>query len=134
MVEKGFSPAEIASLIKRPLNQVKGIIKKNNRSWQCGNAPTINSNAIKSSVLSLCSNYYGPKITTTILDWLRKMFVQARSPLQTKQLQQQIKSTFGVSVSITTIHRILHREFSMSYKRVYRSEIKANTIQAKQKR
>ena len=84
--------------------------------------------------ISLCSNHYGPRITPAILDWVRAKFASTTIPIQAKELQQLIRDTFGISVSITTVYRILHRELSMSYKRVYRCEVRANAIKSKQQR
>ena len=75
--------------------------------------------------IDLCSDHYAPKVTPAILEWVRSKVAHTVIPLQAKELKQSIEDAFGVVVSITTVYRILHTELAMSYKRIYRGEIRS---------
>ena len=41
---------------------------------------------------------------------------------------------FGIDVSLTTVRKLLRLELRMTYRKIYKKELLANTIKAKQKR
>ena len=41
---------------------------------------------------------------------------------------------FDTTISMTTIRKLLSHELQLSYKKIYRGEVRANYLQAKQKR
>ena len=79
------------------------------------------------------ANKYGPKITPAVRDCVAQSIRDAKGPLQARTIRDAVQQDHGVDLSLTSIRRMLHAE-GLSYKRVYRTEIRANTVQAKQKR
>ena len=69
-----------------------------------------------------------------MLSWIRTTYAGTTEPLQAKQLQKAISDAFGVTTSSTTVRHLLRRGLGMTYKQIYRGEIRANTVRAKQKR
>ena len=64
---------------------------------------------------------------------MKKRFIESQNPLQSKLILNEIKANFGIDMSLTTIHKIFHW-LRMSYKKIYRPDVRHNTVPAKQKR
>ena len=66
-----------------------------------------------------------------MLRWVHQKYGRQCGPVHAKHIQRDIKDHFDVDVSVTTIRKILRLELGMSYKKIYRGNILANTIKAK---
>ena len=69
-----------------------------------------------------------------MLRWVHQKYGQGSGPLQARHVQRDIEAHFDVDVSLTTVKKILRLELGMSYKKIYRGNIRTNTVKAKQKR
>ena len=69
-----------------------------------------------------------------MLDYIHEKYDHCMNPIQAKNLQLDLKEHYDKEISLTTIRKILKIELGMSYKKIYRGNILANTIRAKQKR
>lgn len=46
-------------------------------------------------------------------------------------MQRDLADRYGVDVSLTTVRKILRLELGMSYKKIYRGNVRSNTVPAK---
>ena len=90
---------------------------------------------LDSVVLSdpVCLNKYRPKISAEVIAFVKQRISKSKNPLQAKQVQAEIQAEKKVDLSLKSVRKIL-RSLGVSYKKVYRAEIRFNTVLAKQKR
>ena len=69
-----------------------------------------------------------------MLSWVQQRYGRCTGPLHAKAVRRDLKEEFGADVSLATVRKILRLELSMSYRKVYRQDVRANTVQVSRSR
>ena len=127
----GFDVPAIAQFLHRPRGEIMRTAKL---LLQYSLGQKRLKRPLDSVVLSdpVCLNKYRPKISAEVIAFVKQRISKSKNPLQAKQVQAEIQAEKKVDLSLKSVRKIL-RSLGVSYKKIYRAEIRFNTVLAKQK-